>query len=156
VNAWRVVKARHQDTAFDGEGARRYGGRFNAPDQRAVYASEHLSLAALETLVHTGVQERQLAYVKLEIEIPDSIVREVPHGGLPDSWDSEPLSPETQRWGEAYLAQYGVLRVPSVIIPEEFNIVINPEHDAASFLEVGDPQAFHWDPRLRSESSSSL
>jgi RES domain-containing protein len=150
VKAWRIVKMRHQNTAFDGEGARRYGGRFNRRGQRAVYASEHQSLAALETLVHTGLQERQLRYVKFELDIPNEIVHTVPLADLPDGWDMTPLIPEVQAWGNKQLTRYGVLCAASAIIPDESNIVMAQDHAVFERIRIGKPTPFHWDPRLRS------
>jgi RES domain-containing protein len=150
VKAWRIVKMRHQSTAFDGEGARLYGGRFNLRGQRAVYASEHQSLAALETLVHTGLQERQLRYVIFELNIPDEIMHIASLADLPNGWDMMPPVPEVQAWGGKQLTRYGVLCVASAIIPDELNVVMAPDHAVFERIRIGKPKPFYWDPRLRS------
>lgn len=148
MKAWRIVKVRHQSEAFNGEGARRYGGRFNQRGQRAVYASENLSLAALEIIVHAGVDERQLRFVKFAIDLPERAVHTYTSADLPPGWDEEPPPPALQRWGTERLNEHGILRLPSVVIPEEFNIVIAPAHPAFERITVGRAEPFHWDRRL--------
>lgn len=150
MRAWRIVKARHQAQAFDGKGARRYGGRFNERGQRAVYASQALSLAALEILVHTGVDERQLRFVKFAIDLPDATVRTYTPADMPADWDVEPPAAAVQQWGSEQLNEHGILRFPSVIIPEEFNLVIAPNHHAFETLVIAAAKPFHWDRRLSS------
>lgn len=148
MRAWRIVKVRHQNEAFNGEGARRYGGRFNQRGQRAVYASENLSLAVLEIIVHTGVDERQLHFVKFAIDIPAGTVHTYTLADLPYGWDEEPPPPALQRWGTERLNEHGILRLPSVVIPEEFNIVMAPDHQAFERVNVNLAEPFHWDGRL--------
>lgn len=131
-----------------GEAARLYGGRFNPVGQPAVYLSEQLSLSAIETLVHIGVDERQLRYGKFAVEVPDSIVHRVTIRDLPDGWDARPPGPTVQRWGGELLARYGVLCVPSVIIPEECNVIINPTHESFECIGIGPSEGFCWDGRL--------
>jgi RES domain-containing protein len=82
--------------------------------------------------------------------MPDAMAHTINLNDLPGEWDMEPPQPELQQWGSKQLAQYGILRIPSVIIPEEFNVIVAPEHDAFKQLVIGQPRVFHWDPKLRS------
>ncbi len=83
---WRLNKARHAATALDGEGARVVGGRWNSVGRRAVYLSEHLSLAALEVLVHTN-KGNLPAHVAIRVEVPDDVAIFAPKlSDLPAGW----------------------------------------------------------------------
>ena len=147
---WRLTKARHLGTALDGEGARLFGGRWNSPGRRAVYLSEGLSLAVLEVLVHTDVSTAP-AHVALPLELPDGVpVTELAPARLPPDWRAPEAPSSTRALGDAWLAarETAFLRVPSVIIPEEFNVVLNPEHPDAGRLVRGKPAPFSFDPRL--------
>ena len=148
MKVWRIVKVRHRNDAFEGEGARGYGGRFNQRGQRAVYASQTLSLAALETIAHTGVADTHLRFVKFAIELPDNAVRTYSVADLPAGWDERPPPAALQQWGSQRLNEHGILRLPSVIIPEEFNVVISPSHPTFARIALSRPEPFHWDRRL--------
>jgi RES domain-containing protein len=149
VTAWRIVKARHAATAFTGEGAARTGGRWNSRGVRMVYASTTLSLAALETLVHLNPPV-QLPYVCFPIELDADGVETVPSADLPPEWRDEPGPVSTRLLGDRWVAaaRTVALRVPSVIIPSEFNILLNPQHPDFGRLTLGPAQPFSFDPRL--------
>jgi RES domain-containing protein len=119
---------------------------------RIVYTAEHLSLAALEKLVHVDpdlLPERLAAF---EIELPDEVQREVfPVARLPADWRSEPPAEGTQEIGRAWLADSrrpGVLVVPSAVIPGERNYLLNPLHSEAARWAVVGSEPFRFDPRL--------
>lgn len=143
MRAWRLARRRY--AALDGAGARRYGGRWNRPGQSVVYASEHLSLAVLEVVVHLEVDLNEFPsdYVKIAIEIPDTVsidrIEKLP------KTDAE-MSELGTRWREA--ACSAVLLVPSVVVPEEFNVLFNPEHPDFPEVEAADPKPFRFDQRL--------
>ena len=75
--AWRIVKAKHAATAFDGEGARLFGGRWNSPGTRMIYTSATLSLAALESLVHLSPPVL-FKYVAIPVEFDESLIETLP------------------------------------------------------------------------------
>jgi RES domain-containing protein len=77
MRALRIVKKRHALTAFSGDGARAYGGRWNFPGVPMVYAAQSRALAALESLAHFGGAERRMQFVTYEIEIPDRLAQHV-------------------------------------------------------------------------------
>ena len=151
TTAWRLVKARHQAGAFSGEGARIVGGRWNLPGTRVVYASDSLALAALETFVHLGHAAIELRFVAFRITIPDVVaIENTPGRTLPRKWRAEPPLPETMeigtRWSEA--GKSACLRVPSVIIPRESNLMLNPAHPEFRRITIDPPEPFSFDPRL--------
>jgi len=149
---WRVVKRAHAATAFDGKAAERFGGRWNSAGRRAVYASATKSLALLEVLVHLDVGRPLPRVVSFGFEVDAKLVETLAPGRLPRSWRMADGVPLTQRLGDEWLAagRSLALAVPSAIVPEESNYVLNPAHPAFAKLAVGTPAPFVLDPRLRS------
>ena len=150
LTAWRIVKRHFAGTAFSGEGARRYGGRWNKVGTPVAYAAESRALAALEMLVHLDEAARLAAFVLVPVTFPADRVETIPPAALPVGWNTFVLSAETQAFGSTWAreARTLVLRVPSALVPDEYNYVLNPQHPDAAMLTVGQPQAFAFDPRL--------
>src|SRR6266851_1074395 len=92
----RTGKKRHALTAFSGEGARAYGGRWNHPGIPMVYAAQTRALAALESLAHFGGAERRMAFLTFEIEIPDKLAIHVAAAALPRDWRGDEPRAATQ------------------------------------------------------------
>ena len=91
LSLWRLVKARYAANAFDGEGARRYGGRWNQRGTPVVYLGSPLSLAALETFVHLTAADARLAFVSIEVRVPDGVQMSfLDPDALPRNWRLEP------------------------------------------------------------------
>lgn len=148
---WRLVKEKYKDAAFEGESARRYGGRWNHTGTAVFYLSESLSLAALETFVHLGKAARNIAFVAFCVEIPEYLeISVISKSQLPSNWRSEPPPDETKRIGTDWVAEgkTAILRVPSAIIPLESNFVINPAHRYFRRLLIGKAENFYFDPRM--------
>ena len=151
VQAWRLVKASRAATAFDGEGAYRFGGRWNSRGVRAVYASGTLALALLEILVHIDPAARVPELVAIPIRLPTSMVGHAPYtptDRLKDGF-AHPIG-ATRRAGDDWIraAQNPVLQVPSAIIPVEHNYMLNPEHPDFQKLKIGPAEPFPFDLRL--------
>ena len=149
--AWRLVKVRHQAGAFSGEGARIAGGRWNHPGTKVVYASDSLALSALETFVHLGHAAAGIRFVAFRISIPDAVtVEHVAPRALPRRWRSEPPLPETMDVGTRWIetGKSVGLRVPSVVIPRESNLMLNPAHPDFTRIMIDSPEPFTFDPRL--------
>ena len=147
---WRVVKRTHIATAFDGKGAQRFGGRWNSPGRRAVYVSASKSLALLEILVHLDVAQRLPRLVAFAFELDQRFIELLPAASLPRQWRTLRGCSATQRLGDDWLSagRALALAVPSVIVPEESNYFLNPEHLAFARLKFGRPMPFLLDPRL--------
>ena len=138
-------------TAFDGEGARRYGGRWNERGTPLVYLGGSLSLAALETFVHLTAEDARLAFVAIRVDIPDGVaVLALEPEQLPDNWREEPPPDACKALGTAWVkaGATAVLRVPSVIVPSECNYLLNPRHRDARRLKIRPPQPFGFDDRM--------
>jgi len=149
ASAWRIVRKARAADAFSGEGARQYGGRWNSPGIPIIYASAHQSLAALEILVH--LQPRgSLEFVAFRIELPGELITRVSIPSLPTGWRGEPPGLATMQIGDewARAGRSAVLAVPSAIIPEEVNHLLNPAHPDYRQIVIHPPEAFTFDPRL--------
>lgn len=150
--AWRLVRPAFGavEAAFSGEGARRYGGRWNGPGRPVVYASEHLSLAALETLAHAERSRFDRDWVAFEVRVPHGLVLELREEDLPHDWRARPSSPGARAVGDAWLAQRAsvALTVPSVLVPQERNLLLDPAHPRFADLRFGSPTPFRFDARL--------
>ena len=137
-------------TAFDGEGARLYGGRWNSAGRRVVYTSETQALAALEMLVHLQASRLLLAYSVIRVRFTRDLVESVAQSSLPENWRSYPPPAALRVLGDDWIEGEGspVLRVPSAVVRDEHNFLINPAHPLFSQLEVGEPEPFVFDARL--------
>ncbi|WP_447894575.1 RES family NAD+ phosphorylase [Vreelandella sp. GE22] len=130
VQAYRLVKRKYQETAFDGEGARLYGGRWNSPGNACVYVASSESLALLEIMVHLESYRLLNAYALLRLTLPAESILRVGVEDLPDNWQEAPAPAETAELGDGWLAskQSLALALPSVIVPRELNYMLNPAH----------------------------
>jgi RES domain-containing protein len=148
ITAWRIVPQNWADTAFDGEGARLYGGRWNSPGRPAVYLADSRALAALEVLVHLNPAMTSLQYQLIEVTFPASLVQEIDIQPLAAALASPSVLPATQQAGDAWLteAHAPVLQVYSSIISEEPNYVLNPKHPKFARLKIGAAKPFAFDP----------
>ncbi len=149
MRVWRITRA--LATALEGEGARGIGGRWNSPGVAVVFTATHLSLAALEYLVHIDIDEVPDDLVALGIEVPeDAGDRHLDAEGLQSNWRMVLLSEECRAIGDAWAKgqESLLLRVPSVIIPEEDNLIINPAHPRAAEVRIASERPFGYDPRL--------
>jgi RES domain-containing protein len=150
VRAWRIVKAKHAAHAFSGEGAKRSGGRWNSPGVAVIYASGSVPLAMLEMLIHLQSQELLKRYVLFEVTFDESLVTTVDRRTLPKTWGKSPPSAVVQRVGDVWVAggESAVLRVPSVVVPHEWNYLLNPGHPDFRRITIGPKQPVWFDPRL--------
>jgi len=150
IRSWRIVKAKHAANAFDGEGARLLGGRWNSPGRRVIYTAENAALAALEMLVHLGRMTILPAYVVISCDFDEKLVTDLDRQKLPPDWRTFPAPPALPAIGDAWLAggKSAVLRVPSAIVPGENNYLLNPAHPKFARIVIGTPERFELDFRL--------
>jgi RES domain-containing protein len=154
ITAWRIVKQKHTRAAFTGEGARRYGGRWNSKGVPIVYVAQSQSLAALEMLVHLDSGELLKYYVAIPVTFEEHLVSHLDSSSLPKNWKAYPAPNRLHTIGDAWASarKSVVLRIPSVIVPSESNFLLNPAHPDFDKLAIGEPLRFRFDPRLISES----
>lgn len=150
VSLWRITKQKHIDSAFTGEGARLFGGRWNSPGTAVIYAAQSQALAVLEMLVHLNTEDLLKAYVLMEATLDESLIAALDSAALPKNWRDDLPSRETQGIGDAWVASARslALRVPSVIVPAESNFLLNPQHPEFRKLHIGEPAQFQFSPRL--------
>jgi RES domain-containing protein len=150
ATGWRIVKSRHASTAFDGEEARLYGGRWNSPGTRIVYTSSTISLAVLEVLVHLDKANLLSSYSLISVGFDDALVQRLDRSMLPDGWRAYPAPSELQRIGDEWVRSQrsAVLEVPSIIVERESNYLLNPAHPDFSSVVIREPEPFTFDERL--------
>lgn len=153
LTGWRIVKTKYAAQAFDGEGARLYGGRWNSPGVRMVYTSENLALAALEILTHLGKSSLLTSYSRCAVHFDESLITSLDRSLLPANWRAYPAPPELQLLGDTWATSMTsvVLEVPSVVIETESNYLINPLHPDFSTLVIDQPEPFDFDSRLMAQ-----
>jgi RES domain-containing protein len=149
---WRIVKTKYAAQAFDGEGARLYGGRWNSHGVRMVYTSESLALAALEILAHLGRAGALASYSRCAVRFDKGLLTSLDRALLPDNWRAYPAPAELQVIGNRWIADgtSAVLEVPSVLVDTENNYLLNPLHPDFGSLVIEPPEPFDFDPRLTS------
>ena len=146
---WRIVKRRLESSAFDGEGARLHGGRWNTPGNRMVYAASSRSLAILEIMVNVPSPKLLQKYTIFSIEFPEKFVNVLDLKLLPTNWRKSPAPSKLQEIGDKWIASKDsvVLAVPSTIVPDEPNYLIDPAHPDFSSL-ILNKRRFVFDDRL--------
>ena len=149
--AWRLVNRRVAVDAFSGEGARRYGGRWNSPGVPVVYLSQSLALAALEVLVHLQSRDVLASYVAYRVEFDHRLARAIDPASLPVGWNTWPAPAELIAIGDEWARRKEtlVLEVPSAIVPQEHNYLVNPAHPKFGTLTISEAEPFDFDARLR-------
>ena len=147
---FRIVQAHRTAAAMAGEGARLFGGRWNPAGMPAVYLAQSRALAALEILVHAPREAFLLDWRLIDVEVPDGWIEAVKPADLPADWQAFPSSPGARRLGGKWLHQRTrvALKLPSVIIPQEHTLLLNPLHPQAARLRVSKPLEFRFDPRF--------
>ncbi len=150
LTAWRIVKARYAASAFDGEGARRNGGRWNSPGTALVYTAESRALAILEILVHLPVAVLLAKFVCIPVRFDRRLVAVLPPDALPVDWQENPASGTTRRLGDAWVRadESAVWQVPSAVVPQEANFLLNPAHRDFGQLVIGAAEPVCIDGRL--------
>ncbi len=149
--AWRIVKTARVATAFDGEGARVFGGRWNSPGTTMVYGAESIALAALELLVHLQASQLLASYSVIPASFDEGMVERLDATSLPRGWRAHPAPVRLQEIGDRWVARgrSAVLRVPSAIVPAEWNYLLSPAHPDFAKVEIGPASAFALDARLK-------
>lgn len=150
-DAWRIDNEKWIRSSFSGFGAAAAGGRWSPAGLHVVYASQHLSTAALERFVHLPKPiPTAMKFIKFAISFNGVAIERPPISSLPADWRAEPVAVASQQFGEDWYrrAETTVLAIPCAIIPEEENYVLNPAHPDFKRLGIGIPEPFTFDPRM--------
>jgi RES domain-containing protein len=148
LTASRVVTERYADSAFSGEGARLYGGRWNPKGVALVYTAHTQSLALLEMLVQDSPLRAR--YALIPARIPDILIERVDAAKLPADWRELSARAELQQIGAMWARNRtsAVLAVPSAVVPAETNYLLNPGHPDFARITLGARDEWQTDPRL--------
>lgn len=147
---YRIVRSIYQHD-ISGEGAEKYGGRWNSIGTPALYCCENRSLALLEILVNLHPSAVVQGYTILTIEFPDSYkIYEPSLKDLPKDWDVVPLSNTSQLFGDVFIEEnkFLAMKVPSSIMRFEYNFVLNPKHTGFEKVKIKERTSYTIDTRL--------
>lgn len=157
VCVWRIATDTSAYTADDltGTGAKASGGRWNAPGTPLLYTSQNAALACLETIVHLKAASLPFNRYLVRFDIPDKVwarADTLAWPSAPVGWDALPYGKVSidygTQWSKALTS--ALLLVPSIIVPEESNILINPLHPDATAITATKLRRWLYDPRLKS------
>lgn len=150
VQAWRITHQDYAACAFDGEGARITGGRWNSEGIPMVYTAGALSLALLEIIVHLEIKAALKYFKAIPITFRRDLIQTVSPDSLPHTWNRTPPPPATQTLGDEWVRQAAapVLCVPSAVVPNEFNYLLNPHHPDFRSIKIGLTIDLPADPRI--------
>lgn len=145
TSVYRLVRRERAAEALSGEGARRYGGRWNPPGTAVVYAAESRALAVLETVVHLSLEARAMRFVLITLELPAKAKLERHSAARPPRVlaDSQDVGADWLDGGDGL-----ALVVPSVLVPQEKNYVLNVAHAQFAGVRVAATEQFSFDERL--------
>ncbi|MCX6207856.1 MAG: RES family NAD+ phosphorylase [Bacteroidetes bacterium] len=147
---YRVGKTKHAKD-LSGEGARLFGGRWNHQLSPCLYTSATRALAILEFSVNVHLEDLPHLLSITSIEIPDKLIKELKASEIPADWKTIPAPSSTKNLGTEFLKALAspILKVPSVIIEEEFNFLLNPLHKESSRFKIVDIKAISYDERIK-------
>lgn len=136
---------------LSGTGAKQYGGRWNEKGIAVVYFASSRAMAVMEVLVHLRPEELDREFVLATFEVPDEEVSAIEKGDLPYNWKSEELSFRLKDIGHKFVkdAKFLLLKVPSVLVEEEYNFILNPAHPSASQVKLVAQRPFKFDMRFK-------
>jgi len=148
VRVWRLTRLPHSQEPLSGLGAAKAGNRWNSPGVRVAYTSSSRPLAVLEMLVHVSRDTVPADPVLIPIEVPDPLIAVATQ--LPGDWNALPYSAGARRLGDRWAkdSRSVALLVPSVVLPAERNLLINPVHPDFPRVEVLAAEHFCFDRRL--------
>jgi RES domain-containing protein len=150
MRVWRISKEKDARSAFSGDGARLFDGRWSIAGTPMVYTSTSLALAAIEFFVHLDPSDAPPGLVSLTAEVPDNLsVERIEIGQLPRDWrrtDHRQLQQFGTDWVRSQRS--AALIVPSAAIEAEWNVLLNPAHPDFRKVEIGQPRPFHYDERM--------
>lgn len=152
---WRICREAYAHTPFSGDGGLKAAMRWNHKGHRIIYTSQSLSLATLELWVHVDPAEPLVSYVAVPATVPDQIpIYVFEESELPKTWRDDPVPPELRDLGTAWLTSgsTAIARVPSVVVPGEYNFLFNPEHQEFSRVLIGNRIPFVFDRRMWKKS----
>jgi RES domain-containing protein len=149
MNVYRISKTRWAED-LSGKGARLHGGRWNHVGTPCLYAAESRALAILEYTVNVNADDIPSGLSLITIRIPEKYLT-VRKADLPVDWDEVPAPPSTRDFGTNLFSKrsQGIFMLPSVVVPQESILIINPLHEDAMSCKLISVEAFSFDDRIR-------
>jgi RES domain-containing protein len=146
---YRIAKCNYA-ADLSGTGARLYGGRWNSVGQPMVYLASGRALAVLEVLVALSPTMLPADFCLVEFEAPENDVLTIDKNILPHNWQDPSAPIQLKQLGDDFLKrkEHLFMKVPSVIIPDDFNYLLNPLHPKATKVKLFGQQPFSFDERL--------
>ena len=146
--AWRLTHERYKDQALTGNGGLFAPGRWHSQGQRIVYSSDSLALATLELFVNLQVKRQLTRYVKSRLELPEALIEKIEDRALADFLEASDTF-DSRGYGDTWLSEQRscVLKVPSRVVLEEANYLLNPLHPAFGEV-VSVTDSYQVDARL--------
>ncbi len=146
---YRIAKCIYADD-MSGTGARLYGGRWNSAGRSAIYMASSRSLAVLEVLVHLPPMLLPDNYCLAQIEVPEKSIKAIDSYTLPANWKDIYPPASLKQIGDDFLKQqeFLLLKLPSAVVPDEYNYMLNPLHKEMSKVKITKLAPFNFDERL--------
>lgn len=138
-------------TDLTGTGSKQYGGRWNEKGISVVYFAESRAMAVMEILMHLRPEELDRDYSLAVFEMPGSEILNIKVEDLPDDWKSEHRAAYLKKIGSEFVREnkYLLMKVPSVILEEEHNYILNPNHRDAEKIKLLEKRVFKFDKRFK-------
>lgn len=150
MKVYRLSRRKYSEE-LSGKGAAIVGGRWNSRGTQIIYTAQSRALALAEVAVHLSLATLPDDFVMVEIDLPDEIeIAELDPQNLPKRWNVFPYNLQTQAFGDDFVrtSEKAVLRVPSAVVPGDFNYLINPKHPDFSKIKILQIEDFPLDNRL--------
>ena len=150
MRVFRLIRKKY-GIELSGKGAALSGNRWNSKGTELIYCADSRALAMAEVAVHLSLSILPKDYVMVEIDIPSYIsIATLSKKDLPANWSSFPHILDSQQIGDAFVAErkYCALKVPSAVVPGDFNFLINPYHPDFSAIRIVGQEDFPFDSRL--------
>lgn len=150
MEVFRLLKEEHT-SELSGQGAARFGGRWNSIGVELIYTASNRSLAMAEVAVHLTVATLPNNYQMMIIHIPDNTsMKIIQEKHLPSNWNAFPYQPATKKIGDQFVSEnkFCLLKIPSAVTKGDFNILVNPAHKEFDKIKIIDNQPFPFDMRL--------
>ena len=147
---YRIGKTKYAND-LSGEGAKINGGRWNHKSIACIYTSESRALSLLEYTVNVNIDEIPRALSLTTLEIPDKDILIIAEDSLPGNWKQIPLPSSTKNFGTRFLTARTKLaiRVPSSVMPDEFNYILNPLHPNSRNIKILEIRDLAYDVRIK-------
>lgn len=150
MRVFRLIRKKY-GIELSGKGVSLSGNRWNSKGTELIYCADSRALAMAEVAVHLSLSILPKNYVMIEIDIPNYVkIAALPKDDLPANWSSFPHVLDTQQIGDAIVAKRKncILKVPSAVVPGDFNFLINPQHPDFPAIQILGQEDFPFDSRL--------